>query len=298
MELNESYVMIKNKLKKLINFVFIKTKIFFNIKIIVSYKDFFIHLPAYHRLPIYQRNHPKYDRFLPHLIKNIEGNCCVIDVGANCGDTLAGMANENAKIQYVCIEPDQNFHALLLSNVENIKGAYPNFNVICKKYLVGKSFTNVSLDGVGGTKHAVVGAGTLVAKPLDKILDEINVAPVRLLKSDVDGFDYDVIDSARELLISQHPMIFFECQNDFDYQKKGFEETISWLHFIGYTDWVLFDNFGEVVLRTDRIDQIYQLLEYVWRQNEKLTTRTIYYFDILAAASKDRNFIDAALKIY
>jgi FkbM family methyltransferase len=290
--------MIKNKLKNIINYFLVGLKTFFNIKILHSYNNFFINLPAYHRLPDYQRSHPKYDRFLPHLIKNIEVNSCVIDVGANCGDTLAGMADKNATLQYICIEPDQNFYALLLSNIENIKVAYPDFNVVCKKYLVGKSFTNVSLDGVGGTKHAVVGSGTLVAKPLDEILDEITVAPVRLLKSDVDGFDYDVIDSARELLTSQHPMIFFECQNNFDYQKRGFEETIIWLQSIGYTDWVLFDNFGEVVLRSDRIDQIFQLLEYVWSQNKKLATRTIFYFDILSATPKDKDFVDAALKSY
>jgi len=265
---------------------------------IYPYKHFAIRLPSDHLLPYYQRTHPNYDRFLPHLVKNIDINSCVIDVGANCGDTLAGMVNENAKLQYICIEPDQAFYDVLLSNIDNIRIAYPGLNVASKKYLVGRSLVNVSLDGGGGTKHAVVGAGTLVTKPLDEILGEIDVASVRLLKSDVDGFDYDVIDSARELLISQHPMIFFECQTDFDYQKDGFERTIEWLNSIGYIDWVVFDNFGEIVLRTDSVEKIYQLMNYVWRQNSMLATRTIYYFDILCGVNGDREFIDAALNSY
>ena len=37
--------------------------------IIYSYKDFSIKLPSNHLLPEYQKTHPKYDRFLPHLAK-------------------------------------------------------------------------------------------------------------------------------------------------------------------------------------------------------------------------------------
>lgn len=255
-------------------------------------------LPADHKLPLYQREHPRYDRFLPHLAKRLEGDGAIIDVGANCGDTLAGMVVENAKLKYICIEPDSDFHRRLLLNITHIKKFRPNLDVVTVKHLVGSSLANVSLEGVGGTKHAVVGKGTQTAIPLDEILKDITCPPVRLLKIDVDGFDYDVIDSARGLLLMQHPIIFFECQYDFEYQKIGFEKTIEWLSSIGYTDWTMFDNFGEVMLRAHDVRQVHHLMQYVWRQNTKAATRTIYYFDILVGTAKDMGFIGDTLDSY
>jgi FkbM family methyltransferase len=208
------------------------------------------------------------------------------------------MVQENASSKYICIEPDQNFFDGLALNINRMKKYQPNLDVVAFKHLVGKSISNVSLEGVGGTKHAVVGKGTQTAKPLDAILAGITCPPVKLLKIDVDGFDYDVIDSAPDLLMSQHPILFFECQYDFEYQKSGFEKTITWLKSIDYTDWIVFDNFGEIMLRTGDIQQLFQLMEYIWRQNKNAATRTIFYFDILASSSKDSGFISDALSTY
>ena len=285
-------------IKNYISSRFMRAQKILGIKREYAYRYFSIMLPADHRLPIYQHQHPKYDRFLPHIAKKIAANATIIDVGANCGDTLAGMASENAASKYICIEPDQAFHDELVSNIIRIKKCHPDLDVVTLKHLVGKRMLNVSLEGVGGTKHAVVGKGTQSSKPLDEILAGIACPAVKLLKIDVDGFDYDVIDSAPNLLASQHPILFFECQCDFEYQKKGFEKTIAWLKTIDYSDWTVFDNFGEIMLRTDDVQQLFQLLEYIWKQNTKAATRTIFYYDILAGTRADAGFIDDALATY
>jgi FkbM family methyltransferase len=285
-------------IKNYLSSYFIKVKKILGIKREYAYRDFSILLPADHRLPIYQHHHPKYDRFLPHLVKKIEGNSTIIDIGANCGDTLAGMVSENTASKYICIEPDQAFFDELVSNITRIKKCHPGLDVITVKHLVGNSLSNVSLEGVGGTRHAVVGKGTQTAKPLDEILADIACPPVKLLKIDVDGYDYDVIDSAQDLLVSQHPVLFFECQYDFDYQKMGFKKTIAWLNSIDYTNWTVFDNFGEIMLRTNDIQQLYQLIEYIWQQNTNSASRTIFYFDILANVNDDKKFVSDALSTY
>lgn len=264
----------------------------------VKYKGFSIFLPAEHKLPEYQQRHVKYDQFLPHLAKYMEDLSTVIDVGANCGDTLAGMCQENDRLKYICIEPDDTFFEYLNINICLIKDALKGLDVTAVKSLVGQSISNVSLKGVGGTRHAVVGAGNTKSDSLDSILDDLSPTQVKLLKTDVDGFDWDVIDSSRHLLSSSQPMVFFECQFEDEYQKAKFKETISWLKENGYEDWTVFDNFGEVMARTQNIEIIFQLMEYVWRQNQKVATRTIYYYDILAASSQDSQLIDAALKEY
>lgn len=272
-----------------------RVKRWLGVRIEYRYRDYAIHLPSDHMLPVYQEIHPRYDRMLPHLAKYIGEKNTIIDVGANCGDTLAGMVEFNAKCKYVCIEPDDDFFEDLVSNIKRIKTSVPELDVSVEKALVGKSVAGVALEGVGGTKHAVVGAGIKSAKSLDAILDAISHPQVKLLKTDVDGFDYDVIDSAESLIASQRPLIFFECQYSYEFQKLGYAKTIANLHSVGYVDWIVLDNFGEVILRTESIDILLQMIEYVWRQNKGAATRTINYFDILTAAANDRELIDEVL---
>jgi hypothetical protein len=114
-------------------------------KIIYSYKDFSIELPAGHNLPLFQKLHPQYDNFLPMLVRHIPGSSCVVDVGANVGDTLAGMVEENSSLQYICIEADESFYHLLIKNIRRIKTSNKNLKVDTFHNFVGNTLTNVKL---------------------------------------------------------------------------------------------------------------------------------------------------------
>lgn len=94
------------------------------------------------------------------------------------------------------------------------------------------------------------------------------------------------------------PIIFFECEYDFEYQKSGYSKTLKSLESAGYCDWTVFDNFGEVVIRTNDIGIITQLMNYVWQQNIGQATRTIHYFDILTVQQNDSALIDKVLSEY
>jgi FkbM family methyltransferase len=265
-----------------------------------EFTNFSILLPADHLLPTYRKEHKLYDRFLPHISRYLETNSTVVDVGANCGDTVAAMYDTNKNLTYICIEPDELFFDYLQKNVLRIKEIDKDAKIQTIKSLVGKNINVISLEGSGGTKKAIVGENekTISSQPLDDILSFNKIFNIRLLKSDVDGFDYDVIDSAESNIRSYLPIIFFECQFDHFFQKKGFRETIGNLCLQGYTDWIIFDNFGEVVLRTGDIQQIFQLFEYIWRQNIKRSTRTIFYYDVLTFTKKDNILINKVINDY
>jgi FkbM family methyltransferase len=291
------------KIKKLFN-KYLK-KIDSNREVVFNYDNFFIHLPSDHLLPAYQKEHKKYDRFLPHLVSFIEDKKTVIDVGANVGDTLAGMFNTNPNLDYVCIEPDTIFFDYLEKNIKRIQDSFQFAKIRGVQSLVGKAINNVLLEGSGGTKHAVYQtSGTtsdknlIQSKQLDQIVDELGCTNIRLLKTDIDGFDWDAIESARELLINQRPMVFFECQYDEEYQINCYQNAIIWLNSIGYCNWTIFDNFGEILLTTDNVQNIFQLMNYIWRQNCGLSTRTIYYCDILAATENDVALVRKAISEY
>jgi FkbM family methyltransferase len=274
-----------------------KVRLYLNLPLEHRYDKFSILLPSNHLLPTYQRLYPNYDRFLPHLAKYISPSDTIVDVGANVGDTLAGMIAQNSRASYVCIEPDTSFFRFLEKNIERMKDRLDGLKIEAIQALVGKSISNVSLTGQGGTKHAVVCTEQgIKSRPLDEII--LSTLKIRLLKSDVDGFDYDVIDSSMAAIKKYSPIIFFECQLDNIDQKNRYTETLQSLEAAGYCDWTIFDNFGEVVLRTSAISVVIQLMNYIWQQNIGMATRTIFYFDILSVQKLDTTLIDNVLEAY
>ena len=81
-------------------------------------------MPAEHALPEYKKFHKNYDRFLPHLVKYFNSaKYTVVDIGANIGDSLAGMIEKNSKLNFICIEADNNFYDYLKKNLQIIKNS-------------------------------------------------------------------------------------------------------------------------------------------------------------------------------
>ena len=212
-----------------------------------------------HTLPYYQQQHKLYDRFLPHLAKSLTGS--VIDVGANVGATMAAMAQANPQLDFFCAEPQEHYFAALQQN---------------KKLVEEKLQTKVRL-----MKNTI---GT-VGVSLNAIVEEFDYKP-DLIKIDVDGMDYDVINSYK---FEQQPMIYFEADYQTETQLELFKKLIYDLVKKSYSEFYLFDNFGELVtvVFADDIDYIDSLFNYVWNLKQRRSTMTIYYFDILAVTPKD-----------
>lgn len=267
-----------------------------------SYGQFSIQLPIGHMLPTYQQQHKLYDRFLPHLAKYLCSVDMVIDVGANCGDTLAAMFSENSSLRYVCIEPDDEFYEYLEKNVAQIKQSFPNASIQLLQCLISDIDVSAGLSGSGGTKHrdedAVTGS-RFKSRRLAEVLSEVNSGKcLRLIKSDVDGYDYDVLNSAGEWLNSEKLILFFECMYSDAIQRDGYIKLIEKLFARGFSDYWIFDNFGSLILHSVNADTILQLIDYVWRQNQGAASRSIYYFDILAAKPDDVGFISNLVRNY
>jgi FkbM family methyltransferase len=268
------------------------------------YRNFSIRLPANHLLPFYQSMHGTYDKFLPHLVRYLQPSATVIDVGANCGDTLASMYDANDRLSYICVEPDEVFFEYLSENALRMRNSNPGASIRLYKALVGKGVSQAALEGSGGTKHAVqVGeslrsVGTILSATLDSLVLPVQSSRVELLKSDVDGFDFDVLDSAAKLISEHLPILFFECYFGNLSQKHGYQKTIAALQHSGYGSWTVFDNYGDVVLRTREIEALFQLFDYVDRQNAGLTTRTIHYFDVMAGTEQHEDLLTTAVSDY
>lgn len=258
-----------------------------------------ITLPAGHTLPLYKKIHPQFDCFLPHLAAHMNDTDLVIDVGANIGDTLVAMASANPKLRYICIEGDEAFIHYMHKNIHAIEQIEEDVSITVIHALVGQHIKSATLSGTNSTKHATLGLeGRLTSSRLDDLLEICSHPEVRLIKIDVDGFDWDVLASATAIIKASKPLLFFELQTESNDQVTMFRETLVELETAGYSYFGVFDNFGALMLRANNITPIIQLVDYIQRQNEGTSTRTIYYLDILAAHTDDEQFISGVMDSY
>ncbi len=74
---------------------------------------FILDLGEGHTLPVYQNDHPMYDKFVPYL--GVIANDCsaryLLDIGANVGDTTAALIRHTSA-NVVCVEPTKKFYEL------------------------------------------------------------------------------------------------------------------------------------------------------------------------------------------
>ena len=276
-------------LKKVLNKLSEYTKIIlakFGVKRNFEINGYSIQLDYTSSIPDFMTSFPKYDRFLPHLVKYLPKESLVIDVGANVGTSVIAMASNNDKIEYLSIEADEYFFKLLKKNIERAKKKKVNLKISILNEFIGKNITDVSLSGNGSTKKAQLGKGNIISKSLSKIIQNLNYENklISLIKSDVDGYDWDVISSSYELL-SYRPYIYFECQYDDETQYIKFKEMFLDMISLGYSNFAFFDNYGEHICTVNDQEKIFDLLNYVKKQNFNQSTRTFYYYDVFAFSS-------------
>ena len=229
-----------------------------------------IDLPSGHTLPQYQKEYRLYDRFLPHLAKYLSGD--VIDIGANVGATMAAMACANSKLEFLCVESSPATYVALQQN---------------------KKIVEEELSVKVKSVRAEIGVGKTT---MDALIAEFDYKP-DLIKVDVDGVDYDVLNSFN---FEQTPMLFFEADYRNIDQLKYYVDLVNHLVSKDYQFFYLFDNFGEFVCKFNiqMVDVITELFSYIWRMKTGHSHTTIYYFDILAVTDKDFDRAEQAIRDY
>ena len=214
------------------------------------------------------------------------------------------MLDGNPFLNFLCVEADDSFYDYLLFNLALIKAALPDCCVKTLKCLAGSEVANIILVGEGGTKKAILcqdqSSHYSHSQSVDCILEKCNVpqSAVSLLKVDVDGYDYDVVNSADSLINNKLPILFFECDYDDAAKKNKFKNLVDGLGSKGYSEWAVFDNYGALMLKSCGRSDVLDLIEYVWRQKEGKSQRTMYYIDVLATSPADAELIYRALDSY
>ena len=253
-----------------------------------------------HLLPEYQSLHRLYDRFLPILCKQFDHpDLWIIDVGANVGDTAVAVA-QACRNPILCIEGDDEFFDLLKHNVDSLFGKRER-PVHCVKALAGSGRFSGFLKNDGTTAGlAPSDASGCRAAALDDLLGTVGASTtgIALIKVDADGYDGDVILSARNILAASRPAIFWENYFSTTEQMRDLETLYQTLYDAGYRYFWVFDNYGNLMLRECSLNNIVDLNEYVASQEFHGCTRSIYYTDILAASDDKLTRVRAGISIF
>lgn len=216
-------------------------------------------------IPVYQKQYPLYDRFLPHLAKYLTGT--IIDVGANCGDVACRMGMNNPNLDFICIEPEEKLWSYILDNTSQIDNRV----------------------------HLVKERVGVQNKWLDDILDKIKVKDIGLLKIDIDGYDWDAI---KTFSFETKPPIYIEEDIKESWQFDNYIEMNNRLEDLGYNNIWIFDNYGCFMRYTNSWAEVNDLLDYTVRMKKGQSSMTFYYNDLLICQDADIPRLHNAVKDY
>ncbi len=204
----------------------------------------------------------------------------VIDIGANVGDTIA-VIKTVIDIPVIGIEGDPISFRFMEKNTAQFSGI-----ALIKEFLGEKKETvKVALEKTGWNTTLVPvtsdASGQEVSlKTLDQVLEEAHLGnrTLKLLKIDTEGFDTIILRGATELIIRQHPVLYFEFnKSNMDAIHEDGLSTLLSLEKFGYHTIIFFDNKGRYLLSASISDTslVTQLHHYADERDSEIA-----YYDV------------------
>jgi FkbM family methyltransferase len=155
----------------------------------------------------YALTDPGIIRVLPKIVSD---NAIIFDVGAHIGGFCIPAAKQIVGSRVFAFEPErQNFELLveniklnnLLSSIEPVQKAVYSTTQDVELYVFPRSASSwTSLANYEYKNNAPIKTETVRAVSLDSFVDENNIPTIDLLKIDVEGFEAEVFNGAKNLL--------------------------------------------------------------------------------------------------
>ena len=245
-------------------------------------------MPWSHRLPDYARLFPTYGQNLVDLavgLGEIDKPLGVVDVGANIGDSaMQILAKVDARV--LCVEADPEYLPYLERNVGSDNRCVIEFGLLVTDIAEASDLGAVR---AGGTTRFVQGgaggaAGALAVAELPVRHPEL--PPIRLVKSDTDGYDTTLIPPLARAYAKSCPVLFFEYDHDLTRKAGEPDPAAVWaeLRIAGYSYVGIWDNFGNPiqVLPIDEVPARAAVLD------KPVADRGYHYWDVAVVHADDR----------
>lgn len=255
-----------------------------------------LHLPASHQVLEYKRSYHLYDTALSKIaavIREKYPDIHAIDIGANVGDTAA-LIRESAEIPVLCIEGDPLALPFLKENALGL-GA----GIEIEPSFVGVGGMTVDLgsaSNLGFNASLVAGRGkqgSVRLHPLSAILEaHPRFGRSKLLKTDTEGFDFEILRHSMSFIREVKPVIFLEYAPQFRPDEPlGGIRMLKQLIEVGYSDFIYYDNFGNLLTCVEAKDErILEDFDAYLASNIRHGI-AIHYFDICALHQEDADLM-------
>jgi FkbM family methyltransferase len=244
-------------------------------------------MPWSHRLPDYARLFPTYGQNLVDLavrLGEIDKPLGVIDVGANIGDSAVQiLAKVDARV--LCVEADPEYLPYLERNVGSDNRCVIEFGLLVADTAEASALgavrkggtTRFAQDGAGGAAAALAVAELPVRHP--------ELPPIRLVKSDTDGYDTTLIPPLARAYAESRPVLFFEYDHRLTRKAGKPDPAAVWAELWddGYSYVGIWDNFGKPieVLPIDEAPTRAAVLD------KPVTDRGYHYWDVAVVHADD-----------
>lgn len=255
-----------------------------------------------HRLDEYQHDYRLTDAALGELARLGAAkypDFAVIDIGANVGDTAA-MLCRYQDVPVLCIEGHPSFLALLRLNLARLPAG-----IEIAECVIGPAAGKIPLAQLrqhNGTASLRVDAAArphhawIPMRPLADVLEEHpRFARPRLIKTDTDGADFDILLSSLDVIRVSHPILHFEYVPNV--RTDGIVrsiEVIAALQGAGYGEFIVYDNFGNLLetVTRDAVERFADLNRYLL-SHALFGRKDIHYLDVCAFSPADRDLAEA-----
>jgi FkbM family methyltransferase len=216
-----------------------------------------MNMPLSHELPAYLHQLPLYDALpgrLGRFLRQSRMRLCLIDVGANIGDSITGFGIGTAD-RVLAVEPNPHFSRYLLQNWPD-PAVVSHSSCLCSADSGLENFVIAEDRGTASIRRD--DAGTRMQRmPLDQLVSEFEgFEHIDVVKIDTDGHDLEVLAGARGLIQAHKPALLFECDifGRTDYV-AAVHERLRTLLDCGYRTLIVYDNQGYLVGRFELADQ-------------------------------------------
>ena len=173
----------------------------------------------------------EYD-LLNSIIKYTPPRSVILDIGANIGNHSIYWAMMCDAKEIHSFEPMNKAYQILCENVRinNLENIITTYNIALgsqKGYAMIKDFYP---NNIGRTSIVETTDGVEINRIKIEALDEMNIefSHVNFVKIDVEGYELNVLEGMRKLLMRHRPIVFIECF------PKNLDKAIAFFGECGY----------------------------------------------------------------
>lgn len=181
------------------------------------------------------------DEAFNNLMTFIKEDSIIVDVGANVGRFTLPFASKARNGKVLSFEPDATSFSNLekncklnsFDNITLVNKGLGSKNASFQLFVVNKNNPGMNRILNDGSSHD--SCSEIEVVKLDDYLNQLNLDKVDVIKIDVEGFENEVIEGAREVIVKYKPLLFVEMSNE-NLKEHGssFELLVKKIEELGY----------------------------------------------------------------